>query len=240
MIRETDRRDLEILDRNLWTVQDKVELPLGRPAGVGRFVLPVGADKARGGQKEIKLPITPEDIEISSNNDWPVTLFDDAVKMLELILAVSIGEGKMHQEDHQFLQNNLYHQPLDALFKIMKPMFKDGKSGQYSIALSVQDRQPSSHGPIAILGFHNMKMTEPFGNTLGLAFISCTERTAVHLNQADDIRLHLLEKTYYLVKDGMGVLEIPGIGDRGMEPGTDTGTISDIIEQEAHVGRTLN
>jgi hypothetical protein len=77
-------------------------------------------------------------------------------------------------------------------------------------------------------------MPKPFGNTLGLTPVTGPERAAVHLDQTYNIRLYLFKETDYFIKDGMGMFKIPGIGNRGMKAGADTGAIPDIVEKKTH------
>jgi hypothetical protein len=200
VVRKADRWNLEILDRDLRAVQNKIELSFGRPAGMGRLFMLVGADKAGSSQEEIKLPISPEDIEITGNNNRFFAFPDNAVQLFQLVLTVAVRKGKMNQKDGKLFQTHLYHQPFDSLREIMKTVFDDGKAGQDCIALSIQDWQPARHRAIAILGFHHVVMPQPFGYMPCLTPVTGPERATVHLDQTDNIRLYLFKKTDYIIE----------------------------------------
>lgn len=76
MIRESDIRDVEIIDMYPRAVQDEVYLALGGMARVGWQIPEVGAFKIGCGKKEFELASTEKGVEVARNNHFFFGSFD--------------------------------------------------------------------------------------------------------------------------------------------------------------------
>ena len=146
MIGIEDLWNPEVGHHKIGTVENKIKLSFGSSAGMGGLPLAVGIDEAGGAEKKIKLFVAPEYIEITGNNHRAFDFASQSIETFKLILSITKGQGEMNKKNGNQPQSGLNHQPLDPLFKIMKTMAADRKTGQDGIALPVEQRHLTGNG----------------------------------------------------------------------------------------------
>ena len=69
MVGEFNRENFKMGRPDLGAVQNKIKLPFGKSAGVGRHPFAVGALEAGGGKKKLQFTISVKHIEITGHNN---------------------------------------------------------------------------------------------------------------------------------------------------------------------------
>ncbi len=151
-------------------------------------------------------------------------------QLFQLVLSTTVGQGEVNKENSDVSSPGLDHQSLDSLLEEMKTVFKDFLFKQQGIALLTKHRYPLYHGALPILGLDNMIITEPLGKRLGLATVIDTERTGIHLDQADNVRGNMADIFSNPVKIIRRPFQVTGIGNRQMELAANACPIANIVE----------
>ncbi len=188
MIGQDDIRDKEFFYCQLVAVQDKIQLTFWGVTGVRGETLVIGILETGRSKKEIKLLSTPEDIEISGNDDRALRFFYQLVELMKLTLSVVIGQRKVDKKNGQICCPGLNDKSFDTLSEKMKLMSKDFFLTQEGISLLGKKRESSGKGAGMVFRFNNMIISQATGQGIGLATISRPKRTRIHLHQPDDIR----------------------------------------------------
>ncbi len=231
MVGETHFRDIKGIDTDPGAVEDEIYLALRRMAWVRRGVGDVGIFQAGGGKKQIELPATPQRVEITCNNNIFIDITGEGVQLFKLVLPVAIFERQVDDEDGNGPQVGLDYQAFHALLEIMEMKIFDVLFGQQGVALLPQNRNPVGEGTVAILAFDDTVVTEPVGNGLSLAEMSCPVRTGVNLDQGNDIGVDRPDKGDYPLQVDVRVFEKTGKRQRQVVTVFMSGTVTYIIEK---------
>ena len=133
MIGKADIGDIKVINADARTVQDKINLPQGGMAWVGRNVCQVGVFQTCRGKKKVQFPAAPEGIEVAGNDNFLVGILDQAVQLLELILPMPVFERQVDDKNGDGLQVRLDNQLLDSLFKIVETKIFNALLSEQSI-----------------------------------------------------------------------------------------------------------
>jgi hypothetical protein len=80
---------LETVDVDFGTMKNIIKLSARRTTGMGGMAIAVGIYKTGSSQKELQLTVTPENIEISGNDDRFVNILNHRMQILQLVLPMA-------------------------------------------------------------------------------------------------------------------------------------------------------
>lgn len=130
MIRQLDVRYRKRVDMYPSGVQDKVDLSMGGMTWMGGRTFSVGIFHVGSGEEQPELPAAPERVEVTRDDHLFSGILDQAVELFKLVLTMPVLEGEVNNKYHHLIKLSFNYQPLDALRKIMKVAFDDGKPAQ--------------------------------------------------------------------------------------------------------------
>lgn len=79
MIREANVRDVKVINTYPGAVENEVDLPHWRMAGVGGRVTYISAFETSGTEKESEFPVPPEGVEVTGDDDFFVGFLCEVV-----------------------------------------------------------------------------------------------------------------------------------------------------------------
>ena len=109
-------------------------------AGVGWCIVKICAFQTGGGEKEAEFLDPEKGVEIAGDDDFFFRPLDKTVEMGQLVLAMSVLEGKVDQIDHRIGQFGGNDQAFHPFAEIMELMIVDFAFGQEGVGLLVEDR----------------------------------------------------------------------------------------------------
>src|SRR5688572_4023988 len=133
--------------------------------------------------------LAPEGVEVAGDDDRLLRGHDEIVQMLQLRMAVTELQGKMHEKDCALLELELDDQTLDSFVEIVKALAMHSRRGQERVALVAQDREPLVQRSGAVLALVNGVVPERARDDVGLVDAARPDRPRVDLDEPDDVRV---------------------------------------------------
>src|SRR5690606_37756974 len=235
VIRETDVRHLEAGHGNSLLVQDEVQLLPRCPAGVRGKVIDICTLQSGCAHEEINFVLSPECIEIASNDHGLLGHRYQIVEFAKLQVPVAVLQRQVHQENRKAFEFELDDQPLYAGVEVVKGLAMDIRRGEKRILLLADDRQELVDRPGAIVDFVGCVEPEIGGDFDGLADATTPDRSCVEFNEPDYVRLGAADEGSNLRQYALVPEDIAGARQRHMHRRSRADGVADVIEKKSHV-----
>ena len=195
----------------------------------------IGAAQRQRLLEQKYLVLAPEGVEVAGNDDRLAAALHQLVQVAQLEVPVPVLQGQVDQKNGQAVEFELDDQALDAGVEVVKALSRHARTGEKGVGLLAQYGKILVHGLFAVLALVGGVMPERLGDGLRLINATAAHGADVHLDQADDVWVLLLEETD-------DVLEVSGVPEqiaraRHRHMGGRAGPygVADVIDKETHV-----
>ena len=152
----------------------------------------------------------------------------------QLVLAVSVLERQVHQEDADVVQLEFDDQTLDAGVEVMEALARHTRRGQQRVRLFAHDRQQLVDGGRAVLALMGGIVADRVGDVGGLVEHAGAHRAGVDFHQTHDVRVLGADEGRDLLEHPSAAAQVAGARHRQMERRAGTGRVADVIDDQSH------
>ena len=232
VVREPDVGDFEADGGDGGVVADEVQLAAGGPAREGGLVVGVGAFQACGAQEHVQLPDTGEGVEVAGHEARLAAVGDQVVQLEELAVTRADAEGEVHEKEGDALELDLDGQAFKAGLEVVEGGAEDRLAGEHGVGLLVEDGHAPAEAVVRVLDAVAVVEVELVGQLLGLVLAPGAVGAGVHLDEADDVGVHVTD-------EARDVRKVRGGAQQGLQPREapqPPGAVLDVMEQKPHDG----